>query len=176
MAISRLDPHMRERIALIVHSGAAILVGDADGADTSVQHCLCECHATAVTVYCSGDHPRNNVGSWPVQHVYPSAAPGTRAFFAAKDVAMAMAADYGLMVWDTKSTGTLSNVLELLGRGKHSCVFINKNKEFIEISDVAALRRLLTFMSETARAKADYKIGLAAKIAALSHKQFALAL
>jgi len=43
---------------------------------------------------------------------------------------MADVADYGLMIWDAKSTGTLSNVIELLKRKKKAVVFVNKEKTF----------------------------------------------
>ncbi len=56
--------------------------------------------------------------------------------------------DYGLMIWDSKSTGTLSNVIELLKAKKKSVVFVNKNKEFVTISNVSNLNYLLTFMLE----------------------------
>ncbi len=38
---------------------------------------------------------------------------------------MARNSDYGLMIWDCKSTGTLSNVIELLRDRKKTVVFAN---------------------------------------------------
>jgi hypothetical protein len=35
----------------------------------------------------------------------------------AKDLHMAREADYGFMIWDGQSSGTLSNILELLEMG-----------------------------------------------------------
>jgi predicted XRE-type DNA-binding protein len=78
------------------------------------------------------------------------------------------------MVWDCKSTGTLSNVIELLRERKKSVVFVNKNKDFVTISDKSGLERLLSFMSDHARVKAEDKIGLAAKIASIPNEQFSL--
>jgi hypothetical protein len=114
MSIKRLHPNFLERISNIVSSHFEIVVGDANGADTSIQKALLEKNASAVTVYCSGLKPRNNIGDWPVQNVMPDAEPGTRAFFTAKDREMAKVANYGLMLWDAKSTGTLSNIIELI--------------------------------------------------------------
>tara|TARA_R110000868_G_scaffold11792_1_gene57542 strand:- start:1120 stop:1731 length:612 start_codon:yes stop_codon:yes gene_type:complete len=85
---------------------------------------------------------------------------------------MARKSDYGLMIWDCKSTGTLSNVIELLKEKKKSVVFVNKNTDFITISDKEGLDHLLTFMSAHARAKAENKIGLSSKMASIEHKQF----
>jgi hypothetical protein len=176
IAISRLHPLVEMRIRNVVEKGLNVVVGDADGADSSIQACLHSAEATLVTVYCSGDRPRNNLGEWETHNVFPDAAPGTRAFFTAKDVAMAQAADYGLMIWDTKSTGTLSNVIELLRAKKTSVVFVNKSKEFVTVSDVVGLETLIGHMSDHARAKAEDKIRLKAKIAALSNEQFALSI
>jgi predicted XRE-type DNA-binding protein len=121
-----------------------------------------------VTVYCTGDLPRNNVAEWPVHRVISRAKAGSRAYFTAKDLEMARDSDYGLMVWDCKSTGTLSNVIELLKRKKKSVVFVTKNKDFVTISDKGGLERLVAFMSDHARAKAEEKIGLTARIAGIA--------
>jgi len=176
IAISRLHPVVCDRIGNAVDRDMAVVVGDADGADTAIQRVLLDRQARAVTVYCSGDRPRNNVGDWPVEHIYPDAPPGTRRWFTAKDIAMAEAADYGLMIWDTRSTGTLSNVIELLSAGKKSVVFVNKAKEFMKVADVEGLNRLIDLMSVTARDKAEQKMRLSDKVGALRHRQGALSL
>src|SRR5206468_1875838 len=125
IAIKKLHPLFRERLVNIVQSEFDIVLGDADGADSSIQQALFDLKAKRVTVYCAGPKPRNNIGGWPVENITSDAEPGTRAFFTAKDMRMASVADYGLMIWDTKSTGTLSNVLELLRLGRKSVVFVN---------------------------------------------------
>lgn len=102
--------------------------------------------------------------------VNTSHAAGTRAFFTAKDLKMAEEADYGLMVWDTKSTGTLSNVIELLKRKKCSVVFVNKSKGFYyQVSE--HLDGLIDCMSPAALEKADEKIKLREKISQLKNEQ-----
>jgi hypothetical protein len=174
IAISRLDPQVKERISKVVRAGLSVAVGDADGADTSIQQHLASINAERVTVYCSGDHPRNNVGDWMVEHVYPDAAPGTRGYFTAKDLKMAAAASYGLMIWDAKSTGTLSNVIELLKAKKKSVVFVNKAKAFVTVADSHSFEQLLRNMSDVAKAKAERKIALSSKIAALANPQYSL--
>jgi predicted XRE-type DNA-binding protein len=172
ISISRLHEKVQERINKIVSSDLNVVVGDADGADTSIQQCLHDYRATKVTVYCTGDTPRNNVADWPVHRVHSKARAGSRAFFTAKDLEMARSSDYGLMIWDCKSTGTLSNVIELLREKKKSVVFVNKDKDFVTIADKAGLDHLLRFMSEHARKKAEEKIGLSAKLAEMD--QFSL--
>ena len=174
--IKRLHPLFTERLSNIVSSDIDVVVGDANGADTSIQKSLLAKHTGNVTVYCSGSRPRNNLGNWPVQNVYPNHDVGTRAYFTAKDLEMARVADYGLMMWDSKSTGTLSNAIELLRRGKKCVVFVNKNKAFITVFDIDGLKRLVSVMSEPARIRAENKIRLSSKIASIASEQFDLPL
>jgi hypothetical protein len=171
ITIKRLDAKVAERIDNVIESGLDVAVGDADGADTAVQRYLAEKGMQRVTVYCTGAHPRNNLGGWPVHHVETKHAPGSRQFFTAKDIEMARSADYGLMVWDSKSTGTLNNVIELLARKKKSVVYVQKDKAFRTIGEPAHLEALVTDMTDQARQKADEKIHLSARVAALVQEQ-----
>jgi hypothetical protein len=174
MNIKHLHAQVKERIDNIVASGFSVVVGDADGADASIQEYLSNARSTNTRVYCSGGSPRNNVGGWPVEAVTTDYAKGSRAYFTAKDLRMAEIADFGLMVWDTKSTGTLSNVIELLNYKKKSVVFVNKEKTFKNVTNVAQLEELIKFMSPTARQKADEKIRLTDRIDLLKHQQVPL--
>ena|SRR5258708_6292018 len=172
MNIKGLAPEIQARIDNMLSSHLAIVVGDADGADAAVQRYLAKVSARQVTVYCSGASPRNNIGNWPVKPVTSPHEPGSRAFHTAKDIEMAAIADYGLMIWDARSTGTLSNIIELIGRGKASLVFLNKRKEFWKIANIADLEKLVNkFMSEGARRLAETKIRLGVRIESLKHEQ-----
>lgn len=171
MNIKHLDSKVKERIDNILAKDFEVVVGDADGADTSIQAYLFDHGATKATVFCSGKRPRNNVGNWSVQRVDTNHAEGSRAFFTAKDIRMAEIADFGLMIWDAKSTGTLSNVIELLARKKKSVVFVNKEKLFKDISTVEQLEELLSYMSDHAKQKANEKIKLFDRINSMKHEQ-----
>lgn len=87
---------------------------------------------------------------------------------------MAAEANYGLMIWDAKSTGTLSNVIELLKAQKKAVVFVNKLKLFVNVSDAQSLERLLENMSDVAKEKAERKMSLSSKVASLSQYQYSL--
>lgn len=80
------------------------------------------------------------------------------------------------MLWDTKSTGTLTNILELAERERISRVFVNKAKRFLTVRGRHDIEDLVSLMSEGARKKAEQKIGLSRRLAKLSTKQFALSL
>lgn len=171
ITIKKLDPLIVERLKKIVDQNFNVVVGDATGVDSSVQQELLQMGCSAATVFSSSSKPRNNLGAWPVNVVHTDHAPGTRAFFTAKDIKMAETADYGLMVWDTKSPGTLSNVLELLARNKNSVVFINKAKEFIVIKEPSDIDKLISCMSASALEKVEEKIKLTERLARLKNQQ-----
>ncbi len=174
MRIKRLDNNVLSRINNILEKHYSIVVGDADGVDSSVQEYLKQQGAKSVFVYCTGSRPRNNIGNWETNNVSTTSKPGTRAYFTAKDLEMASDCDYGLMVWDSKSTGTLSNAIELLSRRKKSLVYVNKAKEFLTVSDANDLRRLLQYMSPSSLSKAEEKLKIANKIEAFSNEQVQL--
>lgn len=174
LSIKRLHPRFLECLDRIVGNGFEIVCGDADGADASIQQVLLDRKAAAVTIYCSGERPRNNLGDWPVRRIATGHEPGSRAFFTAKDLEMAKIADYGLMMWDSKSTGTLSNVIELLKRGRTSRVFVNKAQQLVTVAKVEDLTRLIASMSEGARSKAEQKMSLSRRVASLGREQLAL--
>lgn len=171
MNIKNLAPQVTERLEEIVARHHDVVVGDADGVDTSIQWHLFNRGVLNATVYCSGPAPRNNVGDWPVVTVQTKHAEGTRAFFTAKDVKMAEASDVGLMIWDARSTGTLSNVIELLSRHKKALVFVNKEKAFKKVGNIEELEALVNCMSEHAKRKADEKIRLFDRIESLKQAQ-----
>lgn len=167
ITIKHLDPKVTLRIAKIIAQGFGIIVGDADGVDAAAQRHLLSTDANNTTIYCSGSTPWTNLGNWPIHAVSTSHAAGTRSFYTAKDIAMADAADFGLMVWDRKSAGTLKNVIELLARNKKSVVFVNDMKKFVTVGTVEQLETLVGLMSEQAARSVDRKVKLFDRIAAL---------
>lgn len=173
--IKRLHPLFVERIANIVRKGMPIIVGDANGADASIQAELVAQSAADVTVFCTGDKPRNNLGDWNVHRVQSTAQKGTRAYFTAKDIEMAGRAEFGLMLWDAASTGTLSNVFELLSQGKKSVVFVNRETKFLDVKQGDDVLDLVSYMSDGARKTADRKIRLGEKVSRLSGFQSRMA-
>lgn len=169
--IKNIDSNIAKRLDNIIESEYTVLVGDASGVDSSIQEYLKEKSVTNVTVYCTGNRARNNLGNWPTHNVTSSHKKGTREYFTAKDVEMAKACDYGFMIWDTQSAGTLSNTIELLKRSKKSLVYINKQKSFMTIKDVSNFSNLISTMSETAVQAIEKKIKLSKTIELLNNQQ-----
>jgi hypothetical protein len=141
--ISRLPAEVGNRLDTMIEKGFQILVGDANGADKAVQRYLADKSYPNVLVHCMKDHCRNNVGNWPTREV---AAPrGAKGFdyYSLKDRAMAEAAEYGLMLWDGKSKGTVNNVVNLSRAHKPVVVYIAPTKQFHTVKTSADLRNLL---------------------------------
>lgn len=168
LAIKHLDDAVKERINKIVENGLSVVVGDAKGADSAVQAHLARRAFRDATVFASNGVPRNNIGDWIVASVATEGRRGTRHFFAAKDQAMAEVADYGLMIWDGKSAGTLRNVLELFSRQKPCVVWLQQRKEFRTVATSEQLDLLLNELSVEAKRAIESKIRLSALLQRIS--------
>lgn len=141
--ISRLPAEVRTRLDTMIEKGFEILVGDANGADKAVQRYLADKAYPNVLVHCMKDHCRNNVGKWPTrQLVAPSGAKGFE-YYSVKDRAMAETAEYGLMLWDGKSKGTVNNVVNLSRDRKPVVVYVAPIREFRTIKTLEDLTGLL---------------------------------
>jgi len=159
------------RLENLISSNLNVIVGDSKGVDSSIQEYFHQNAFKNITVYFVGDGPRNNIGYSPTKYVKTNAMPGSRSFYTAKDLNMANDADYGLMIWDTKSAGTLSNVIELLRNKKKSVVYINKEHLFKTVKTTSDLEELIGFMSNHARMKANEKISLSGLVNLLKNEQ-----
>ncbi|WP_194790395.1 hypothetical protein [Pseudomonas sp. UFMG81] len=167
ITIKQLAPQVEARLDNIRAAGLQVLVGDAAGVDSAIQRYFRTHDYAAVTVYCSSDTARHNLGGWPQLHVEPPAGARGRALHTAKDVRMADDCDYGLMVWDGKSPGTLSNVIELLGRNKKSLLYLYPHAQFHTLQAAADLQALVALMDEPARLAVERKLALTGKLSRL---------
>jgi hypothetical protein len=141
--ISRLPAEVKGRLDQMVEKGFQILVGDANGADKAVQTYLAAKAYRSVLVHCMERHCRNNVGLWPTREV--TAPKGVRGFdfYSLKDRVMADAAEYGLMLWDGKSKGTINNVVNLSRNGKPVVVYVAPTRQFRTVKSFDDLKDLL---------------------------------
>jgi len=132
--ISRLPFDITDRLKKVMANQHSVLVGDANGADKAVQKFFADATYGNVTVFCTGEKFRNNLGHWPTHHVEPPKGAKGFQFYAAKDREMAAKADFGLMIWDGKSSGTLLNVLRLAKAGKISVLYNAPEKKSVNIA------------------------------------------
>lgn len=146
--ITRLNDVIGEQIQNVIDLGSAVIIGDANGADKAMQTFLAERCYTNVSVYYAGDTCRNNVGSWAVEQVSVSPKLKGRALYTEKDKAMAAMADYGLVLWDGKSAGSITNVCELLTREKEASVYLSLRKAFFSVKTAEDIKTLLSFCKQ----------------------------
>ncbi|MFW2177313.1 MULTISPECIES: hypothetical protein [unclassified Moraxella] len=125
----------------ILQKNFPIVIGDADGADSTLQAFFATQYYDLVKVFCAGGKCRNNIGNWQIQTIASSAK--GRAFYTAKDVAMANVANYGFVLWDGQSIGSLNNIAELLKQNKPSLVYFEPNQQFIKVVSEQDLNDLL---------------------------------
>lgn len=143
--INRLNDVIRGRIQNIVDQGFDVVVGDANGADKAMQSFLSERVYSNVFVYCAGQTCRNNIGSWGIEKVMVDPKLKGRAFYTQKDKVMAEVADFGFILWDGKSAGSINNVFELIKNGKKAVIYFSPRKEFISVKTVEDVQSLLGY-------------------------------
>lgn len=149
LSITELHEFAKAHIRSVVTSRMNVLIGDAYGADKAVQQERYKKYDYPfVTVYASNGKARNNVGDRIVKAVdVPSGVFG-RAYYEQKDIAMSRDCDFGFMLWDGKSKGTLNNIERLLSMNKLSIICLsNKHKSF-KIETRQQLDDMLNFIKE----------------------------
>ena len=73
-------------------------------------------------------------------------------------------ADYGFMLWDGKSTGTLNNILNLCERNKKVLVYFSPAKSFYSVKDMQDVSKLLEHCAPETLRKFDKIIGVGQRI------------
>jgi len=126
-----------------VESGFNFLVGDAPGADLAFQKILQQLKAQSVIVHTSAGYVRNNYGNWISKEIDSGLKSKSNAIHAFKDRYMTLQADIGLMLWDCKSAGTLSNVIDLVEAGKSCKVWVAIDSKLYNFDNQASLQNWL---------------------------------
>jgi hypothetical protein len=175
--LSRLNSDIRSRFENIIEKGFEVLVGDANGSDKAVQAFFAERKYVHVSVYCSGQECRNNLGRWAEVHVDPKRSKKDRVYYAAKDSKMADDCGYGFMLWDGESSGTLNNVVNVLHKNKPCMIYVSPHREFKFLRNWNDFEPLLRSLPHTVIAELDRKIDLRDRVNGLiegSQKELAL--
>ncbi|MDG2918071.1 hypothetical protein P7M46_08680 [Bisgaard Taxon 10/6] len=139
--IKSLNIKIEQRLINILSQNFLVVIGDANGVDKAVQKFLAEKEYNTVEIYCSGNNCRNNLGNWNLKQIDSNAT--GRKFYEAKDKIMAKIADYGFVIWDGNSIGSLNNIAELLSQNKKSLVYYLPKKDFITIASNEHLKSLV---------------------------------
>lgn len=150
-AIHSLDKLVLQRLNSIYQKGFEVLVGDCNGVDTSVQMFFANLKCSNVTVYASNGIARNNIGNWNVKAI--DVPPNLTGFdyYKQKDIAMAEDADYGFMIWDAQSKGTLNNIVNLLLRNKKVLIYIEPAKKMTSVKSLEEMDRLVALCNQNVK-------------------------
>ena len=141
--VSRLNRAVEERLNNIYLKQYDVVLGDANGIDKAVQIYFHKKGYSNVTIYSTGSVPRNNIGNWEVCAVEVKTKTKDFDYFAAKDIKMAEKADYGLMIWNGTSKGTLHNTLNLLVEGKQVAFYLIPESKFYTLTHINDLEQLI---------------------------------
>lgn len=150
-SVHNLDNSVRQRMLTICQKGYDVLVGDCYGVDASVQRFYSELGYSNVIVYASNGKARNNIGNWSIRNVtVPSYIRGFD-FYKQKDIAMANEADYGFMIWDGESRGTLNNTINLVAQNKKVLIYLTTQEKMVVIRNFDDLNDLMEECVPTTR-------------------------
>ena len=158
--ITSLNDEVRTRIQNMMSKSLKIVVGDANGADKAFQKILTETNYKDVVVFCSGSACRNNLGEWETQNIFVDPKLKGRDFYTQKDKEMAAFADCGLVLWDGKSAGSISNVFELLKNNKYAVVYFAPEKTFCNVKKLEDVQNLLKKCDEQSIGSIQKKINI----------------
>lgn len=142
-AVKELDKNISVKLENICAKNYEILVGDADGIDSSVQKFLKMKSYRNVTIFASKGIARNNYGDWKIETVEVYNNLTGFEFYAQKDLEMAKMADIGFMIWNGKSKGTFNNIINLLNLEKHVILYYIPNKKFYQLKTMQDLNNFL---------------------------------
>jgi hypothetical protein len=157
--ISHLSEEVTARLRNIVSRNLAVLIGDANGSDKAVQRFFSEAGYRHVCVYCSGPECRNNLGLWKTIHVGVQRRTKDRQFYQIKDAKMASDCDYGFMLWDGESSGTLNNVVSVISRRKRCLLYVAPSRKLLPIRSPADLESVTRTLPSEILADLDKKTG-----------------
>ena len=125
IGIKKLPITAIEIINNYIENSLTLLIGDAFGVDLSVQKYLAANSYENVVIYYAGEIIRNNYGNWQTINSKALNNEKGRELFVLKDKQMSIDADFGLMIWDGKSKGTLNNIRMMQNLGKSFIVIKN---------------------------------------------------
>lgn len=141
--LSSLNRKVTKVLDKLIEKGLTVLIGDANGADKAVQNYLLHKDYRNVIVFCMKDRCRNNLGEWQSRYIETSLKDNNFKFYSTKDLEMVKETDYGFMLWDSKSKGTLNNIINLLKESKPVILYFSLTKNLYKVDKFNDLTKLL---------------------------------
>ena len=122
--ITEPDRRVKLMISKLCGEGWHILVGDHSGLDTALQEYLVDMHTDWVRVYTARPQPHHNLDRWPVRHPPKEGRWSGAPRHLQNTLAMAAAAECGMVLWDARSMGTYFVMASLIEQGKSVWVYL----------------------------------------------------
>ncbi|MGL6023894.1 MAG: hypothetical protein ACRC0F_04695 [Cetobacterium sp.] len=141
--IKDLKSMVLEKLDGIIEKKFEVLLGDAEGIDSSVQKYFKSKEYKNVKIYCTNNKARNNFGNWEVINAFAKENETGRAFYTVKDKKMALDSDIGFMIWNGESEGTLNNMINLLVSNKKVCLFLDKENRLLLLKKLEDLEKII---------------------------------
>ncbi|MBU4355780.1 MAG: hypothetical protein KJ822_10600 [Proteobacteria bacterium] len=135
----RINNDIKIKIDKLIASNFTILIGDANGIDKSIQKYLYNNNYNNVLVYCVDNQCRNNIGKWEIRYIKSNLSKKDYKYYTLKDIEMAKESDYGIMIWDGESKGTLNNIINIIRQEKKAVVYLSPKKVFYNINNYIEL-------------------------------------
>ena len=122
--ITEPDRRVKLMISKLCGEGWHILVGDHSGLDTALQEYLVDMHTDWVRVYTARPQPHHNLDRWPVRHPPKEGRWSGAPRHLQNTLAMAAAAECGMVLWDGSNMGTYFVMASLIEQGKSVWVYL----------------------------------------------------
>lgn len=133
-SIKRISTLVATKLDMIIKNNVNVVIGDANGFDKAAQTYFHNQRYRNVTVYYMGDEPRNNIGSWATKTVVCHQKTKNFKYYAQKDIAMAQTSDYGLVVWNGESPGSIINAIRMSMLSKNIVIIAPGNTEIRDVT------------------------------------------
>lgn len=140
--IFSLPSEIQNQLQKCVEANEEFFIGDAPGADSAFQNFFRKLKYNNVKIFSSAGTIRNNLGSWESEQVLTGLKNKSNASHAFKDRFMCKKANSGVMLWDCKSAGTLSNIVDLIEQEKNCIVWVEQDSNLLSIQNLESLKSL----------------------------------
>jgi hypothetical protein len=132
--IIHLPKEVKEKIDDLMNTDGTIYIGDENGTDKRIQKYLAEKGYEKVVIFYIESLCRNNIGKWETREINKIKKKKDFEYYAIKDLTMLLESDYGLMIWDGISKGTLRNIIYLVSNNKQVFVYVSPEKSMYELN------------------------------------------